>query len=223
MLFDTGDLGDDVVEAFQVLDVYRGDHRDPGVEQLLDILPPLFVLAARCIGVSEFVDQDHLRVPRQHGRHVKFGKRTSAIFDIARRDDLDALNQLSGFRSSVGLDHGGRHVGAAFQAPVRLSEHRVRLTDTRSRTEVDAQLPALGMVVLQADVAHVNHHPPTALARDRIPVIELQVELQRVHRRLTDKAKGAGAAVLREDRSDLIRADVPGLGHPGDLDVGVGR
>jgi hypothetical protein len=88
--------------------------------------------------VGEFVDQDHLRMPCQDGRHVEFGKAAAAIFDVTRRDDLDTLNQLSGFRSSVGLDNGRHHVGAAFQPPVGFSEHRVRLADTRCRTEVDA-------------------------------------------------------------------------------------
>ena len=90
-----------------MLDVDGGDHRDPGVEQFLDILPAFVVLAARCIGVGEFVDQDHLRVPCQHGRHVEFGEAAAAIFDVAGRDDLDALKQLSGFPAAMGLDHGG--------------------------------------------------------------------------------------------------------------------
>ena len=138
LLFDAGDLGDDVVEAFQVLDVDGGDHRDPGVEQLLDVLPPLLVFAARRVGVGEFVDQDHLRVARQHGRHVEFGEAAAPVVDVAGRDDLDALNQLGGFLAAMGLDHGGHQVGAALQAPVRLAEHRVRLADTRRGTEVDA-------------------------------------------------------------------------------------
>ena len=139
-----------------MLDVDGGDHRDPGVEQLLDVLPPFVVFAARCVGVGEFVDEDHLRMARQHGRHVEFGEAAAPIVDVAGRDDLDALNQLSGFPAAVGLDHGGHHVGAAFQAPVCLAEHRVRFADTGSRTEVDAQLPAFGGVV---EGTHVNHHP----------------------------------------------------------------
>ena len=61
LLLDAGDLGDDVVEAFQVLDVDRGDDGDAGVEQLLDVLPALGVLAARGVGVGELVDQHDLR------------------------------------------------------------------------------------------------------------------------------------------------------------------
>ncbi len=62
LLLDAGDLGDDVVEAFQVLDVDRRDDGDAGVEQFLDVLPSLGVLAAGGVGVGEFVDQHDLRL-----------------------------------------------------------------------------------------------------------------------------------------------------------------
>ena len=77
LLLDAGDLGDDVVEAFQVLDVDRRDHGDAGVEQLLDVLPAFGVLAARGVGVGELVDQHHLRLalaapPRRRVRGTCF-------------------------------------------------------------------------------------------------------------------------------------------------------
>ena len=40
----------------------------PCVEQLLDVLPALGVLAARGVGVGELVDEHHLGAPRQHRR-----------------------------------------------------------------------------------------------------------------------------------------------------------
>jgi len=43
LLRDARDLLDDVVDRFEVLDVQRRDHRDPGVEERLDVLPPLLV------------------------------------------------------------------------------------------------------------------------------------------------------------------------------------
>src|SRR5258705_13977918 len=77
------------------------------------------------------------------------------------------------------------------------------------------------MVLAEADVAHVNHHPPAALTCDRVPTVELQVELQDVHRGLAEECKIAAAAVLRQDRTDLFRAGVAGPGHPGHLQNGV--
>ena len=143
-----------------MLDVDGGDHCDPGVAQFLDILPSFGVLAAGCVGVCELVDQDHLRMSCQHGRHVEFREGPAPIVDIVRRNELDAFKQVSGFPAAVGLDHGGYHVGAAFQSPVCLAEHRVRFADTGSRAEVDAQLAALGRVV---NGTHVNIIPPMAL------------------------------------------------------------
>ena len=58
------------------------------------------------------------------------GKRLPAVVDEARRDDLDALQQLGGLLAPVGLDDRGDQIGAAFQPAVRFAEHRERLADT---------------------------------------------------------------------------------------------
>jgi hypothetical protein len=42
-LFDPGDFLDHVVHRLEVLDVQCGDHVDAGVEELVDVLPPLLV------------------------------------------------------------------------------------------------------------------------------------------------------------------------------------
>ena len=55
---DAGDAADHVVEAFQMLDVDRGQNIDAGVEQFLDILPAFRMPAARGVAVREFVHQD---------------------------------------------------------------------------------------------------------------------------------------------------------------------
>ena len=135
--------GDDVVEALQVLDVDRRDHRDARVEQLLDVLPPLLVLAAGGVGVGEFVDQHHLGAAGQHRGHVEFRELAAAVVDVPRRNDLDAVEQLGGLLAAVGLHHGGHQIGAALESAVRFAEHGERLADARRRTEVDAQLPRL--------------------------------------------------------------------------------
>ena len=56
----TGDLVDNVIERFQVLHVHRGDHGDPGVEELLYVLPALLVRRAGGVGVSQFVHESDL-------------------------------------------------------------------------------------------------------------------------------------------------------------------
>ena len=62
---DAGDLRDDIVQAFDVLDVERGVDVDAGGDQFLDIHVALRMAAARRVGVREFVDQRELRPARQ--------------------------------------------------------------------------------------------------------------------------------------------------------------
>ena len=62
------DLGDDVVEALDVLDVDRGVDVDAAVEQLLDVEIALGMAAAGRIGMGELVDQHDLRAPRDDAR-----------------------------------------------------------------------------------------------------------------------------------------------------------
>ena len=163
LLLDAGDLGDDVVEALQVLDVDGGDDGDAGVEQLLDVLPALGVLAARGVGVGEFVDQHHLGAGGPAPRRTSSsGKLPAAVVDVARRDDLDAVEQLGGLLAAVGLDDRGDHVGAALEPAVRLAEHREGLADAGRRAQVDAQLPALRLVACSAPAGsadRVTHAP----------------------------------------------------------------
>ncbi|ELP47111.1 hypothetical protein D522_06949 [Mycobacterium avium subsp. paratuberculosis S5] len=74
----------------------------------------------------------------QHGRHVEFGEAAAPVFDVARRNDLDALKQLSGFRAPVGLHHPGHQIRAALQPPMCLTQHGIRLAHPRGRTQIDA-------------------------------------------------------------------------------------
>ena len=144
LLLDSGDLGDDVVEALQVLDVDRRDDGDARVEDLLDVLPALRISAARCVRVGELVDENDVRFAFDHGVDIEFVEACSAVVDVAGGDDLDALDQLGRLLAAVGFHDGGDDVGAALQPPVRLAEHRVRLADAGRRAEVDAQLTSFG-------------------------------------------------------------------------------
>ena len=55
--------------------------------------------------------------------------------------------QLGGLLAAVRLHHRRDHVGAALQPAVRLAEHGVGLADAGRGAEIDAQLPALALVV----------------------------------------------------------------------------
>ena len=71
-----GDLGDDVVQALDMLDVDGGVDVDAGRQQLLDIEIALGVAAAGRIGMGELVDQRDLRAARDDGVEVHLLERS---------------------------------------------------------------------------------------------------------------------------------------------------
>ena len=78
-LLDPRDLLDDVVERLEMLNVQRRDDRDPGLEQLLDVLPALLVPRAGNIRVRELVDERDLGPTREQRIDVHLLERRSAV------------------------------------------------------------------------------------------------------------------------------------------------
>ncbi len=163
-LFDSGDLSDDVVEAFQVLDIERRDHRDAGVQQRFDVLPTLFVGAARDVAVGVFVDERHFRLAAQHRLDVEFREGASAVGDVVRRNDFDAFDELVDLLAAVRFHDRCDDVGAALQPAMRLAEHGAGLADARGRAEVDPQLapsllvhPVIQRIVVRRRLACGGH------------------------------------------------------------------
>ena len=111
---DAGDAGDDVVEAFNMLDVERRDDINPGVEQLHHVLPALGVARARHIGVSQLVDQRQSRPAGQQRIEVEFLKALAAIVETLTRQQLKSLHQGFGFDPSMGFDQPHHHIDARF-------------------------------------------------------------------------------------------------------------
>ena len=135
-----GDLRDDVVQAFDVLDVDRGIDVDAAVEQLLDVEVALGMAAARRIGVGEFVDQNDLRPAGQDGVDIHLVEPLPAMFDAPARDDFEALEQGLGLLPAMGLDHADDDVVAIALAGARLLQHLVGLADAGRRADEDLQL-----------------------------------------------------------------------------------
>ena len=59
---DAGDAADDVVQAFEMLDVEAREDVDAARQQLVDVLPALRVARPRRVGMRELVDEDQRRV-----------------------------------------------------------------------------------------------------------------------------------------------------------------
>src|SRR5438132_53597 len=100
---DAGDLGDDVVEALDVLDVHRRVNVDAGVEQLAHVLPALGMPGARRVAVGELVDQDQGGMARERAVQVEFAQGRPPIVDDTRGEHLEPLQERLGLRTPVGL------------------------------------------------------------------------------------------------------------------------
>ena len=148
LLPDAGDRGDDVVERLEVLDVDRRDDIDAGVEQFVDVLPPLWVAAARDVGVRELVDQRDLRCPSKNRVDVHLSEPGVAVHEVLSRHDLQPLGHGRGARPAVRLEEADHNVGTAGPTTLPLAEHGERLAHARGGSEVDAQRPAAHSVIV---------------------------------------------------------------------------
>ena len=130
---DARDLLQDVVQAFQVLDVERGPHVDAGGEQLLDVLPALGVAAAGDVAVGELVDEQQPRLARQR------------LVDVELAEDLvDVDVGLRGITSKPSTSASVSRRPCVSTRPMTTSrpslllgarrrQHGVGLADARSR------------------------------------------------------------------------------------------
>src|SRR5208282_3467828 len=93
----TGDAGNDVVQALQVLDVDRRPHVDSGVEQLLDVLPalgmprPWFTLDE--IRVRKLVHQQCRWCAAQRRIEIKLAPRDTVKSGLQERQLLEPVDQ----------------------------------------------------------------------------------------------------------------------------------
>ena len=115
--FDPGDPFDDIVERLEVLNVERRSDVDAGPEQVLDILPPLLVAAARHVGVGELVDEHALRSSGDDRVDVHLLERGVAVHHQLPRHDLEVADRLGRQGSVVRLHVADDDVTPASAAP----------------------------------------------------------------------------------------------------------
>ncbi len=148
---DAGDPADDVVEAFEMLDVERGEDIDAACQQLFDVLPSLRVARAFDVGVRELVDEDQRRATLDRRVEIELGELAALVLDRGGRQDLEALQQRFGFLAPVRLDDADHHVLAFAAQRSRRGEHRVGLADAGGGAEIDPQPPAPRRLLLCLD------------------------------------------------------------------------
>ena len=134
------DLRDDVVQAFDVLDVDGGIDVDAAVQDLLHVEVALRMAAAGRVGVGEFVDQDDLRPAGEDGVEVHLLEPAALVLDAPARNDLETLEQRLGLLPAVGFDDADDDVVAVLLAGARRLQHFVGLADAGSGADEDAQL-----------------------------------------------------------------------------------
>ena len=86
-----GDLGDDVVEALDMLDIKRRKNVDAGGDDLLDIEIALGMPAAGCVGVGELVDENQLRAALQDRVEIHLGQEVTLVVDLLPRNHLETF------------------------------------------------------------------------------------------------------------------------------------
>ncbi len=109
---------DDFVQAFEVLDIERGNDVDAGLENFLDILIALRIAAAGGVGVGQFVDQRDRGVALEHFVDIHFFERHAAIFDVPVRNPLQLAELSDGFGAAVGFDKTDDDIDPLFAQPV---------------------------------------------------------------------------------------------------------
>jgi hypothetical protein len=136
---DAGDLGDDVVEAFDVLDIEGRINVDTAVEQFLDIEIALWVAAAFRIGMGEFVDKHERRAAGEDGVDVHFLKRLPAIVDLPAWDDFKTVDKRFGFFAAVGFYNADDHINSIGEHRAARKQHLIGLADTWRGAEKNLQ------------------------------------------------------------------------------------
>ena len=125
-----GDAAHLIVEAFEVLDVDRGEHVDAGREQFLNVLPAFRMAAAGGVAVGQFIDQHQLRFGGEEAVEVHFFEHHATVFRAHQRLLRQAAEQRFGFGTTVGFNNAGDDFHTLTQLGVGGLEHGVGLADT---------------------------------------------------------------------------------------------
>ena len=226
---DAGDLGDDVVEALEVLDVERGVDVDAGVEQLLDVLPALGVSQPGGVGVGQLIDEEQLGCRARAASRSNSRSLTPRYSTSSGGQHLQPLEQRLGLRPAVRLDVADDHVHAGRRLLLGGLEHGVGLAHAGHVAEEDLELapvragaprPGAAPGACRDRGGSSLHAPITASAKR----VKGQVQLEHVHPRLAQDSPVAGPSVCSATRArTVVRRQAPRPGHPRHLVLGRRR
>lgn len=138
---DPGDALNCRPQAFDVLNVDRGQNVDLRSQKLQNIFVSLAVLAARNVGMRQLIDQHDIGLALQNRVHVHLLKKRALVFDRFERHTLHLAGQFRRALASVRLDHTGNNVFPAACAADCLAQHVVRLAYARSIAQENFEYP----------------------------------------------------------------------------------
>ena len=153
-----GYSGNDVVQAFDMLDIEGRIDIDPGDEQLLDIHVAFGMPALRRIGMRKLVDQDEARPSRQNSVKVHFGERVALVIDDPARDNFEPLQKRLGLLTAMRLGDADDDIGAFGLFCPRCRQHFIGLADARRGAEKDLQAAMFGLLCFTQE--SVGRRPP---------------------------------------------------------------
>ena len=148
---DARDLGDYVVQAFEVLDVHGCEDGDSGAEQLIDVLPALFMAGAGCVRVGQFVNEKNSRLAMKCAVEVEFLEDRAAILDVLAGQDFQSFEERFGFLPSVGLNETDHDLYALAFLLAGGLEHGIGLPHAGRGPEEDLELPFASPLLFLAD------------------------------------------------------------------------
>ena len=222
---DAGDLRHDVVEACDMLDVEGGVDVDAGGEQVFDIGIALRVAAAGGVGVGELIDQGQGWAAGEQGVEVHFVQRLALIGDVAAGHGGQAGQQGFGFGPAMGFHHADDDIDAVALTALGGEQHGVGFADAGGGAEEEVQLAApVGAGGFQQGLwrgaaVTVGHG---AWLRSFGRGIQSQVQSQHIDPPFTQQPQQRFLGMGGDQGGDGIIGQMPGFGHPGDLEGGGG-
>ena len=148
---DAGDLGHDVVEAFQMLNVEGGVNVDAAVQQFHHVLPALGVAGPLHVGVGQFVHQDEPGFPQKGCVQIKFPQLGAVVIDRDGGKDFQPFQKGGGFLAAVGFhDTDDRVDPFGLLSPGRF-QHGVGFPHAGGGAEKDLQFAPGALLLLRLD------------------------------------------------------------------------
>ena len=202
---DMRDLGDGVVEAFDVLHVQRGPDIDAVIEQLEHILPALLVARARRVVVGELIDEQQGRRSRDGGVEIEFLQRRAPVIARAAGQGLGQGRELGlGLRAAMGLDAAEDDVDTMVAFASGGLQHRKGFADAGgvAKENLQAATRPAGLGGLHLSQQHIGIGSLRVVVHRAIGVARVDDD-NRAKARLTASTDTRGSPKMPNKRSSL--------------------